>query len=102
MWQCKLCNFKNSNSSMNCHGQKCFGIRETDAHEIPTAVIKEKEDQLETVLDYCPVCKKEQYFSKDSRKTFRWRWKCHGCKKLYHRKKDKVKKKKVEWKGENV
>lgn len=91
MWQCNICNNKNSNSSLKCHGMKCNGIRQDDAHEIPIAVVNEEESKIESILDYCPVCKKEQYFSKDSQKMFRWRWKCHGCKKLFKHKKDKKK-----------
>lgn len=95
MWQCKKCNFKNSNSSAKCHGGLCDGVRENDAFEMPIAVMNENEDKSETVRDYCPVCKKDEFFSKDSRKSFRWRWKCHGCKKLFHRKKDKKPKKQL-------
>lgn len=89
MWQCKKCNYKNSNSSEKCHGENCAGIRESDAHEVPIAVINLQQDKIETIEDYCPVCRKNQFFSKDSRKAFRWRWKCHGCHKLFKHKKDK-------------
>ena len=87
MWICKKCNFKNTTSSLNCHGRECDGKRDINAVEIPKVI--QNEDNIETVEDYCPVCKKDQFFSKDSKKMLRWRWKCHGCKKLFNRKKDK-------------
>lgn len=95
MWQCGKCSFHNGNSSKTCHGKECDGKRDSDAIIIPISVINEQKSQLETVIDYCHICKKNQYFSKDSRKHFRWRWKCHGCKKLFHYKPDKVKKAKT-------
>ena len=92
MWQCKKCDYKNSNSSEKCHGLDCKAIRDSDAVEIPQAIVNLEIDKMETIEDYCPKCMKKQFFSKDSRKTFRWRWRCHGCHKLFHHKKDKKKK----------
>lgn len=77
MWQCPRCNFENQNSSKRCHGIDC---------DEPTTINPSVEETNDTVLDFCPVCKKEMHFSKDSKKRLRWRWKCHGCKKLFRRK----------------
>lgn len=89
MWECKICNFKNSNSSLNCHGAGCRGKRDEVAINIPKAVLNTKESMVDTREDYCPVCKKRSFFSKDKRKRFRLRYRCHGCHKMFRFHKDK-------------
>ena len=51
MWQCKKCNYKNSNGSEKCHGKDC---KEKRSYEF----IK----QTKQVLDSCPKCNKETVF----------------------------------------
>lgn len=50
MWKCTLCNYKNSNNSEKCHGEKCNGLRGF----VP--------DKSKKVLDNCPKCGKETIF----------------------------------------
>lgn len=82
MWLCKQCGFINNNSSLKCHAPNCKGTRDVDAKELPVAITRKK---IETVIDWCPVCDKEQFFEKAGRKRFRTAWRCCGCHKLYHK-----------------
>lgn len=79
MWQCSLCQTKNNNSSETCHGPDCKGIRGEIAMELPVSVVNEDIARDETVYDYCPVCIKDQYFSRNKKKAFKKLWMCHGC-----------------------
>ena len=51
MWKCPKCEYKNNNSSLTCHGNKCDGKR----GKIP--------DKTKKVLDLCPKCNKETIFT---------------------------------------
>lgn len=51
MWKCSLCNYKNNNSSKQCHGDNCKGLR----GQIP--------DKTKKVLDDCPKCGKQTVFT---------------------------------------
>jgi hypothetical protein len=83
MWQCKRCKTNNNNSSKKCHGKNCKGIREQTALELPTEIVKAKQEMEQTVYDFCSVCMKDQYFSKTIKKSFRQLWRCHGCHKTF-------------------
>lgn len=82
MWQCKKCNFKNSNSSEKCHGKQCMELRSNSGKHIEETIIKQKINKVR--IDFCPIC--------DTNRTFTQRtlgWKCGGCGKYFRIKKEK-------------
>jgi len=80
MWKCKKCNFKNSNSSLTCHGIGCN----------ETKIYKEKEikkmKEIENIKEYrafCRHCEKEVTAVKAGRLKFKVVWKCNTCKRRF-------------------
>lgn len=58
MWECSKCNYKNSNSSLKCHGSNCKGIR-TEAKENKEVKTIRKPKPIKRIYDFCPVHKKD-------------------------------------------
>lgn len=78
MWECRKCNYKNNNSSKTCHGDKCNGMRESDAVAIPLRLIPSKK-KVKKLYDFCPACGKDMFFT-----PTRWKgkkaWSCESGK----------------------
>ena len=79
MWLCSLCNTKNNNSSEVCHGPNCNGPRTYDNLTLDLIKKQDKKSSRETVYDYCNICLKNQYFSRNRKKKLKKLWHCNGC-----------------------
>lgn len=62
MWICSKCDYKNSNSNKNCHGVNCNANKEKNGI-IELREIPKQKKTVKRVLDYCPVCKKDMFFT---------------------------------------
>ena len=59
MWECKKCDYKNSNSNLTCHGKDCDGRHDLDS-KIKIEKHNEKKikpKKINRIYDYCPVHK---------------------------------------------
>lgn len=74
MWICNLCQFKNDDSSIKCHGLNCDGVVTNNADQIP------KFTGRKTTIDECPKCHEEKTLVAVGRKGLRVLWKCPTCK----------------------
>ena len=79
MWLCKKCKHKNNNSSKTCHGEKCDGIRESEAFEMPVQIIN-KEKKVKKIYDFCPACGKDMFFTPARWKGKKGYWRCESGK----------------------
>jgi len=76
MWECKVCGYKNNNSSWSCHRAGCKAEREHSAVEQPPKVKKMKE--IEKVYDACPKCHKDTIWVA-TRFKGKKAWRCTSC-----------------------
>lgn len=77
MWLCSKCQHKNNNSSKACHGHNCNGIREEVAFEIPVSQLPSKKKE-KRILDYCPSCKKDMFFTPTRWEGKSGYWRCES------------------------
>lgn len=81
MWKCKQCGFINNNSSEKCHGMNCKALRQYEAVTLPEKLVKPI--KTKDVLDYCPVCKKDNKFVYVGRRKLQKVFKCVQCHKEF-------------------
>lgn len=80
MWICNKCQYKNNNSSETCHGKNCDGTKIKDTLIIQGVNIVKKKKEKKKVLDYCPACKKDMFFTQIKRKGKPDWWFCESHK----------------------
>jgi len=80
MWQCKICQYKNSNSSEKCHGENCTQIREKTEKELKKI---KQEANIKEYRAFCRHCEKPVIAIKAGRLKFKVVWKCTLCKRRF-------------------